>query len=201
MSLYVQFLCQYWACWYVFYCLIKLQFTASSHAVRLYRASSVYLSGIRGVSGVAIRSVFVLPVADSTECWVEEGRRTMAERQKTTVCMFDLSSLRISTYEIHEWIYEQLHIPEQALKVIQTDRTKRHVYPKLIDDTYITNVLQTTKWCLEYKQTIGEISVVCLEMAGMGTRRIRIANLPPRTSWTSHTHGPCPVWRNSGITW
>ena len=79
----------------------------------------------------------------------------MAERQQTIVCMFDLSSPKISAYDIHEWIFEQLHIPEQALRMTQMDRTKRLVYLKLSDETYITNILQKTKGRLEYKHPTG----------------------------------------------
>ena len=65
--------------------------------------------------------------------------------------------------------------------MIQTDGTKRHVYLKLSDDTYIRHTAKD-KRTFRIQTYDRELSVVRLEMAGMGTRRVRIANLPRDTS-------------------
>jgi len=114
----------------------------------------------------------------------DEGRRsectTISAQQNTVVCSFDPTSLRISAFEIHEWIHEQLQVPEHSVTMIQIDGPRRQVCIKSVDFQFVQGLIQTTNGQLEYayKHASGEISPVRIEMAGMGKRRVRIANLP-----------------------
>jgi hypothetical protein len=101
----------------------------------------------------------------------------MNERQNTIVCTFNPASPRISAFEIHEWIHNHLRIPEQAVNMIQIDGTRRQVFIKLIDIECVQALFQGTDGLAEYKHTNGEVSTVRIDMAGMGTRKMLIANL------------------------
>jgi len=105
----------------------------------------------------------------------------MSEQQNTAVCSFDPKSPRISVLDIHEWIFEQLHVPENVVTMVQIDGTRRQVYIKLTDFQYMRDLLHSTTGQSEYKHDNGEISQVKIEMAIIGTRRVRLANLPPET--------------------
>jgi hypothetical protein len=106
----------------------------------------------------------------------------MAERHNTVVCSFDLSSPRITAYDSHEWIFAVLRIREHTVKMVQIDDVKRHIYIKLADTESVPALLQDTAGQAEYKYPSGELSIVNITLAGLGTKRVRIANLPPEVS-------------------
>ena len=107
---------------------------------------------------------------------------TMCERQNTLVFTFDLRSPRITALQIHEWIYEQLRLREDDIRMIQVDGPRRKVYIKFVTSDKMQTVLTSTKGQLEYRHENGEVSVVRVDIAGMGLRRVRVANLPPEVS-------------------
>jgi hypothetical protein len=106
----------------------------------------------------------------------------MAERHNTVVCAFDPTSPRITAHDIHEWIFAVLQIPEHSVHMIQIDGIKRHVYIKLEDQDTVQALLRDTAGQAEYKHPTGEMSIVQIALAGLGTKRIRVANLPPEAS-------------------
>ena len=84
---------------------------------------------------------------------VEE--ETMKERRNALVCSFDHQSLRISAYEIHEWLHDVLHVSESTVTMIQIDGPRRQVSIKFVDVQYAHNILQMTQGTAEYKHSNG----------------------------------------------
>jgi len=80
----------------------------------------------------------------------------MCERQTTIVCIFDPKIPRITAYHIHEWIHEKLKLLENEVRMVHT-----------------------TQGQLDYTHDNGELSIVHIERAGTGVRRVRVAKLPP----------------------
>ena len=66
--------------------------------------------------------------------------------------------------------------------MLQIDGIKRQVYIKMTDIEGVQGIIQGTGRHAEYKHNNGEISTVSVNIAGMGTRKIRIANLPPEVA-------------------
>jgi hypothetical protein len=101
------------------------------------------------------------------------------------VCSFERDSPRISAIEIHDWINEKLDIPGLEVQMIQIDGPKRQVYIKVRNEEILDDIFTKTQGTVTYAHKEGMISKVTLAMAGIGFRRLRLANLPlelPRES-------------------
>jgi hypothetical protein len=57
----------------------------------------------------------------------------MGERQNTLLCTFDPQSPRLSAFEVHEWIREQLHVSEATVTMVQIDGARWQVYINFVD--------------------------------------------------------------------
>ena len=104
----------------------------------------------------------------------------MAERHNKIACYFDPSSPHITAYDIHEWIHATLRIEEHKVCMIQIDGIKRQVFIKLVDKESLHDLLSEMGGRAEYNYPTGELSIVSIDMAGMGTKRIRVGSLPPK---------------------
>ena len=102
----------------------------------------------------------------------------MAERQNTVVCSFDSSSPRITAYDIHDWLHATFRIQENAVSMIQIDGIKGQIIIKFVDNQSVHVLLRDTAVRAEYKYPNGEIPIVTIDIAGMGTKRVRVPNLP-----------------------
>ena len=63
--------------------------------------------------------------------------------------------------------------------MVQIDGPRRRVYINFADCERMHTVLRSTSGQTGFRHDNGELSMVQIEIAGMGTRRIRFANLPP----------------------
>jgi hypothetical protein len=65
--------------------------------------------------------------------------------------------------------------------MIQIVGPQRKLYIKFMNKERMMAVLKLVKGHLEYHHENGELSLVKVEIAGLGIKRVRIANLPPET--------------------
>jgi hypothetical protein len=68
--------------------------------------------------------------------------------------------------------------------MVQVGGPRRQVYVKFTDLDRMQTVFQSTSGQAEFWHDTGKTGLVKIEMSGMGTRRIRITNLPPETNDT-----------------
>jgi len=106
----------------------------------------------------------------------------MCDRQNTIVCSFDVRSPRINAFQIHEWLYETVRLTEDDVRLIQVDGPLRIVYVKFVNSECMMRVLQPMKGDLDFNHETGEISKVRVDIARVGTRRVRVSTLPPEVT-------------------
>jgi len=105
------------------------------------------------------------------------------------MCSFNLRSPKITAFNIHEWIHDKMRVKEDEVSIIQIDGPRCRVYIKFINEDTMHAVYKSVGKQVEYKHENGEISKVNIALAGLGTKRIRIACLPPEV--TEHTIKEC----------
>ena len=61
--------------------------------------------------------------------------------------------------------------------MVHVDGPRRHVFIKLVNNGRIQEVIGTTQGQLDFHHENGEFSLVNVDIASLGMRRVRIANL------------------------
>jgi hypothetical protein len=103
----------------------------------------------------------------------------MCDTQNTLVFIFDPRIPKITAYHIREWLYEQLRLREDEIRMIQVEGPRRRVFIKFVTNKQMQTVLRARKRQLEYRHETGAVSIGRIDIAGMGLRRVRVANFPP----------------------
>ena len=106
----------------------------------------------------------------------------MSNRTNTLVFVFDKNSPKVNAFHIHEWLYHTVNIREDDIHVIQIDGPLRHVYVKFVAMEKLSSILNNSEGGVPFKHDTGEITIVTVELAGMGIKRVRIAALPPEVT-------------------
>jgi hypothetical protein len=109
----------------------------------------------------------------------EAVQQQMAIRNNTLVFIFDPAIPRNTAHDKHEWLHATIRIHEQKIQMIQIDGIKKQVFVKLTDKEYMKEIINDTKGRGEYRYHTGEIFPVEIAVAGMGYKKIRVANRPP----------------------
>ena len=68
----------------------------------------------------------------------------MVTRSNTIVFTFDPASPRITEYDLHEWLHEEMCIQEQKVQMIQIDGIKRQMYVRLTEKDYMLSIINST---------------------------------------------------------
>jgi hypothetical protein len=127
---------------------------------------------------VFVRTGYELCSSGVSTMEVNTTAREMNEPRNTLVCCFDPACPSLTAFDIHEWIHSQLQVSKHSFSMILIDGIRRQVYIRFISLSYIRDILRPTNGENVYKHETGEISPVRLLVAGMESKRIRLAVLP-----------------------
>jgi hypothetical protein len=72
-----------------------------------------------------------------------------------------------------------MNLTEDEVTMVQTDGEKRQVYIKVREYQKMCEILTTTQGKGKIRRGNGEMSTVRIDSAGMGIKRVRLANIPP----------------------
>jgi hypothetical protein len=111
--------------------------------------------------------------------WSKRSIGTISERHNTLLCAVDPKRTRVTPYDIHERVYDNMCLRENEVSMVQIDGPRRHVYIKFRDFNRMQDILHLTQGHGEYRHMNGKLSTLRIEAAELGTRRIRITNIPP----------------------
>jgi hypothetical protein len=101
----------------------------------------------------------------------------MEERTNTLVCIFEAGSPRTTAFDIQEWLGKSLRVPEEQVCFVQVDGPRKRAYIKFLTEGNMKLIVQATGGRYEFKHENGEISMVNIDVVGLGTRKVRIATL------------------------
>jgi hypothetical protein len=83
-----------------------------------------------------------------------------------------MRSPKISAFDLHEWIYSTIKIPDYEIRIIQKDGPIRRVYIKFVSDEKMNTHIQNIQGSHEYRHANGELSLVEVSLTGLGYRSV-----------------------------
>jgi hypothetical protein len=103
----------------------------------------------------------------------------MDERQNTVLRQFPTQSPKLPAFDIHEWIFEALQLPEDEILMVQIDGPTWCVYINFVASENMDNHLSRILGQHEYKHQTREITQIQVKQAGLGYRSVSLTGLPP----------------------
>jgi hypothetical protein len=86
-----------------------------------------------------------------------------------------------------------MRLREVEVAMVQIDGSKRQVYVKLREYQRMCDILASSHGEGEFSHSNGELSTVRIEAAGLGTKRVRLTNIPQAVP-DSYKYGIGTIW-------